>query len=73
MTLPRKAGLIAACAIGGLLAAPAFAQEAPAPTRQELAAKPWMNTRLSAAERNAVEKAMRAVVSRIGIKDVPVS
>ena len=52
MTLPRKVGLIAACAFGGLLAAPAFAQQAaPAPTRQELAGKPWMNTRLGAAER----------------------
>lgn len=51
MTVPRKIGLIAACALGGLMASPAFAQEpAPAPTRQELAGKPWMNTHLSAAE-----------------------
>jgi beta-glucosidase len=52
MTVPRKIGLIAACALGGLMASPAFAQEpAPAPTRQELAGKPWMNTRLSSTER----------------------
>ena len=74
MTLPRKVGLIAACAFGGLLASPAFAQKpAPAPTRQELAAKPWMNTRLSAAERTRLvleemtqEEKLRLVMGYFG-------
>ena len=74
MTLPRKVGLIAACAFGGLLASPAFAQEpAPAPTRQELAGKPWMNTHLSAAERTQLvlkemtqEEKLRLVMGYFG-------
>jgi beta-glucosidase len=68
-------GLMAACAFGGLLATPAFAQEpaSPAPTRQELAAKPWMNTRLSAAERTQLvlkemtrEEKLRLVMGYFG-------
>ena len=74
MTVPRKIGLIAACALGGLMASPAFAQQpAPAPTRQELAGKPWMNTHLSAAERTQLvlkemtqEEKLRLVMGYFG-------
>ncbi|HUH54390.1 MAG TPA: glycoside hydrolase family 3 C-terminal domain-containing protein [Rhodanobacter sp.] len=66
--------MIAACALGGLMASPAFAQEsAPAPTRQELAGKPWMNTHLGAAERTQLvlkemtqEEKLRLVMGYFG-------
>jgi len=77
MTLPLKKTLLAtACALGGLWMAPLLAHgaaDAPAPSRQELAAKPWMNTRLDASERTKLvlkemtqEEKLRLVMGYFG-------